>query len=75
MKINNIDAANSSGFYVVNFDTFTDVVTESEIEGRFDLGGVSIYHGRRFGSSIWLLDNPIGQLYGIWVEADATNLR
>lgn len=73
MKIANYDAANSSGFYIVNFDTFTDVVAESVIEDRFELGGVAIYHGHRFGSSIWLLDNPLGKLYGIWVETDAAS--
>ncbi|MBT8567655.1 hypothetical protein G6698_06530 [Polynucleobacter paneuropaeus] len=58
-----------SGFYAVNFEVFSQTLEESTIECSFDMGGgVEIKHGRRYGLPIWLMDNPAGKLYGIWVE-------
>jgi len=70
MKID--DTVNDvSGFYAVDFEVFTQTLGESTIEDSFDMGGgVEIKHGRRYGLPIWLMDNPGGELYGIWVESE-----
>ncbi|WP_041359460.1 hypothetical protein [Methylotenera versatilis] len=69
MQINNTDANDTSGFYTVNFETFTQTLEESTIEESYEMGGgVAIYYGTRNGSPVWLMDNPLGKLYGVWVE-------
>ena len=71
MKINTTDVNSPSGFYAVDFETFADTLNESKITYTLDMGSVTIHHGTREGSQIWLLDNPCGVLYGIWTEEDA----
>lgn len=68
MNINISDLNVPSGFYPVNFETFAQTLEESEVNYSIDMGCVTIHHGTRNGSQVWLMDNPLGSLYGIWVE-------
>jgi hypothetical protein len=72
MIINTTDASAPSGFYAVKFDTYAETVAESSITYSIEMGAVTIHHGTRNGQPIWLMDNPGGSLYGIWVEEHAT---
>jgi len=74
MKFNTTDASNTSGFFAVNFEAFAQTLDESVIEESFEMGGgVAIHHGTRNGSPVWLMDNPLGKLYGVWVEENGQN--
>ena len=67
LSSNNVNSLD--GFYVATFDVFAQTLEESTIEHSIDMGsGVVIHHGKRHGLSVWLLDNPLGRLYGIWIE-------
>lgn len=69
MQINMSDASGVSGFYATGFEIFAQTLSESEITTSFEMGGgIAIHHGTRNGDPIWLMDNPMGKLYGIWVE-------
>jgi len=68
MNINTTDINGPSGFYAVKFETFAETLAESHITYSIDMGAVTIHHGTRYGDPIWLMDNPGGSLYGIWVE-------
>lgn len=68
MIINTTDTNSPSGFYAVKFDAYADTLAESSITYSIDMGAVTIHHGTRHGQPIWLMDNPGGSLYGIWVE-------
>ena len=57
------------GFHAVNFEVFCQTLEESKVTFSIDMGGgVAIHHGTRYGDPVWLMDNPSGNLYGIWVE-------
>jgi len=57
------------GFHAVIFSVFCQTLEESEITFSIGMGGgVAINYGTRYGNPIWLMDNPGGELYGIWVE-------
>lgn len=56
------------GFHAVKFEVFCQTLEESAVTYSIDMGGVAIHYGTRYGSPIWLMDNPMGSLYGIWVE-------
>lgn len=71
MNINTTNASTPSGFYAADFETFATTLDESEITFTIDMGGVTLHHGTRNNSPVWLMDNPLGRLYGIWVEVDA----
>jgi hypothetical protein len=76
MNINTTDTNSPSGFYAVPFDTYTETLAESSISYSIDMGAVTIHHGTRQGQPIWLMDNPGGKLYGIWLEdAHAAHLH
>lgn len=71
MQINTYDAAEASGFYIVNFETFAQTLSETEVTDRWDLGVIAVIRGVRNGDTTWLVDNPIGagsDRYPIWVE-------
>lgn len=71
MRVNLTEANSASGFYATNFEVFAQTLEESKISRSVDMGGgVVIHHGIRNGASVWLLDNPCGSLYGIWLEED-----
>jgi hypothetical protein len=74
MQINITDVSNTSGFYAVNFEDFAQTLEESKIEASYEMGGgVAIHYGTRNGSPVWLMDNPLGKLYGVWVEENGQN--
>lgn len=74
MQVNTVNASDTSGFYAVNFETFAQTLEESKIEASYEMGGgVAIHHGTRNGSPVWLMDNPLGDLYGVWVEENGQN--
>ena len=68
MDENTSDQNSPVGFHAVKFEIFCQTLGESTITYSIDMGGVTIHHGTRYGDSIWLMDNPLGSLYGIWVE-------
>ena len=68
MNINTANVNTPSGFYPVKFEAFAETLAESRITYSIDMGAVTIHHGTRQGQPIWLMDNPMGKLYGIWVE-------
>jgi hypothetical protein len=67
MNINTSDINSPSGFYPVKFETFAETLDESKISYSIDMGAVTLHYGTRHGLPIWLMDNPLGTLYGIWV--------
>lgn len=69
MRINTTDANGVSGFYAVDFEVFAQTLAESQITVSHEMGGgVVIHHGTRDSAPIWLLDNALGELHGVWVE-------
>lgn len=71
INLNPDDITSASGFYAVAFEVFSQALEESIIQHSIDMGaGVVIHYGDRYGMPIWLLDNPFGKLYGVWIEDD-----
>lgn len=69
MQVNTTDANAASGFYATSFEVFAQTLEESIITRSVEMGGgVVIHHGTRDGDSVWLMDNPYGKFYGIWLE-------
>lgn len=69
MNINCFDLNAPSGFFPTSFEVFAQTLDESNVTYSCDMGGgVTIHHGTRDGAAIWLMDNPMGKLYGVWVE-------
>ncbi len=66
----NIDTSGTSpsGFYIVTREVFDQTRAESDILEQFDLGGIAILFGARYGQPVWLLDNPLGHSQAIWLE-------
>lgn len=61
-------------FYATNFEAFSQTMGESNISFSIDMGGgVVIHHGTRYGAPIWLMDNPLGELYGVWYDETMPN--
>lgn len=61
-------------FYAANFEVFCQTMDESNITFSIDMGGgVVIHHGTRYGVPIWLMDNPLGELYGVWYDETMPN--
>lgn len=61
-------------FHAANFEVFCQTMDESNITFSIDMGGgVVIHHGTRYGAPIWLMDNPLGELYGVWYDETMPN--
>lgn len=59
-----------SEFSAVSFATFAQIREDTEVIESYELGGgVAIRYGTRNGQSIWLMDNPMGKLYGVWNQS------
>lgn len=68
----NPNLMHSETFHAVNFDTFCQTMEESDMTFSIDMGGgVVIHHGTRYGAPICLMDNPLGDLYGVWYDDNA----
>ena len=67
MNIDTTDINSPSGFYPVKFETFAETLAQSQITYSIDMGAVTLHYGTRHDLPIWLMDNPTGSLYGIWV--------
>lgn len=60
--------------HAVNFDTFCQTMEESDVTFSIDMGGGVVIHlGTRYGAPIWLMDNPLGKLYGVWYDDTIPN--
>lgn len=56
-------------FHAVSFEVFCQTMEESETTFSIDMGGgVVIHFGTRYHAPIWLMDNPLGRLYGVWYD-------
>lgn len=61
-------------FHASNFEAFCQTMGESNISFSIDMGGgVVIHYGTRYGAPIWLMDNPLGELYGVWYDETMPN--
>ncbi len=69
---NDVDLINAiDGCYLVCREEFVQTLTETDVDVELDIGSLVLRGGRRFGSMVWLLENPRG-LSLVFVEGPSS---